>query len=667
MSGGPLRVLAAYFNPRGYHTKRALFDRFVAGITGAGAPLLVVEGVFEGREAECHGDYETLRVPCRDVLWQKERLLNAGLAALPSDCAKVAWLDADLVFEDAGWADATARLLDERAVVQPFSNAIRLPRGHARYLGQGEAHESFAATLESSPHLLAAGRFEDHGHTGYAWAAHAGWLRRHGLFDECVAGGADHLMAHAFAGDYATSPCVERLLGTDTPLRSRFERWARAAHDDLPRATGSTPAIGAVPGTVLHLWHGDTANRRYVARNRELVALGFDPERDLRREAGGAWSWSGANPAVSSALDRYFTARREDGEGRALVAADTFEPAADLCVVTSYFNPHGYRRRRDNYARFIDQLARSRQPHLVVEAAFEGQDFTLAPGPNVLQIRARDVMWQKERLLNFAVSRLPKRFRKIAWLDCDLVFVEPAWAVDTSRLLDEHAVVQPFERAVRLPRDRVSLDEDEANRLTSNDLWRSYAAVHADDPAAHREGHFAAHGHTGFAWAARRELLDDPGLYDACLSGSGDHLMAHVFSGDVDGPCVRRTFSRVGRIHRRNPPSAWERHFLDWAVRMRLAMRGGGMGCARGTVLHLWHGDPSLRQYSDRNRELGALDFDPALDLRLGSSGAWEWARERPELRDWAVQYFPRRNEDGDGDGDGDGDKDGNGNSDEDG
>jgi len=34
-------------------------------------------------------------------------------------------------------------------------------------------------------------------------------------------------------------------------------------------------------------------------------------------------------------------------------------------------------------------------------------------------------------------------------------------------------------------------------------------------------------------------------------------------------------------------------------------------------------------------------------DLRIGDSGAWEWASGKRDMHDWAVAYFSQRCEDG--------------------
>ena len=106
---------------------------------------------------------------------------------------------------------------------------------------------------------------------------------------------------------------------------------------------------------------------------------------------------------------------------------------SDLWAITSYFNPCGYRRRLKNYHLFRSRLG---VPLVAVELAY-GESFELSPDDAdiVIQVRAGDVMWQKERLLNLAIQRVPDSAESIAWLDADIVFVENDWAARAVELL----------------------------------------------------------------------------------------------------------------------------------------------------------------------------------------------------------------------------------------
>ncbi len=348
----------------------------------------------------------------------------------------------------------------------------------------------------------------------------------------------------------------------------------------------------------------------------------------------------------------------------------SYEPCPDLWCITTYFNPCHYRTRQENYARFGAPLREAGIPLLTVECAFGDDPFELAPGPDVLQVRCPHVLWQKERLINLAVGRLPADARKVAWLDDDILFTNPRWAVETAHLLDEWVVVQPFERVVRLKQGKWNADGDEYT-------VESFAAVTRRDPQTLHAGTFHAHGHTGFAWAARRGWLAQHGLYEAFLSGNADHYMAHVLAGDLSSPCMQnlRGISRTAALSRRVQrvawlsrlraliPQAWKkhirrlpgmrrdlsafwRHFERWARPAAEAV-GGQVGYLNGEVLHLWHGEGANRGHGEGWLEMHRLGFDPAADLRVGPSGGLEWASDKPALRRWAAEFFARRKEDG--------------------
>jgi len=310
--------------------------------------------------------------------------------------------------------------------------------------------------------------------------------------------------------------------------------------------------------------------------------------------------------------------------------ADSYNPVADMWIVTTYFNPSGYKIKSSNYEAFAATLTNSGLNWIVVECAFGDSLFDLVPSENCIQVRARDVMWQKERLINLAIRNLPGDCTKVAWLDSDILFANPDWAVQTSRLLESYAVVQPFDWAIRLPRGKRCYEGE-------GDRWKGFAAVYATEPDEMLNGRFDKHGHTGFAWAARREILEQHGLYDACISGSGDHMMAHGFCGDWESNCIDRIFG--GNV-------AHQEHFAAWCRRMYCDVRAK-VGYVPGTLLHLWHGDMDNRRYVLRNQELALFEFDPASDIRLGSEGCWEWNSAKTDLHRWAVNYYYQRKEDG--------------------
>ena len=312
-----------------------------------------------------------------------------------------------------------------------------------------------------------------------------------------------------------------------------------------------------------------------------------------------------------------------------LTPPERYLRADDLLLVTTYFNPVSYKTKAANYHAFRQLVLRSGLNLLTIECAFRDDPFELAGLPEVRQVQCKDVMWQKERLLNEAIRTLPAKWDKIAWVDCDLLFINPAWAVETAEQLARHVVVQPYTHVVRLPRGH----NDYRGEGPS---WTSFASIYNDPSVPTREG-WDAHGHTGFAWAARREFFDKCGLYDACILGNGDHYIAHAVAGEPGCSCITKRLIGTPSQHA---------HYRAWADRA-YGLCHGDIGCVPGSLLHLWHGDVENRKYLERQDELNRLGYDPFVDIRVDSSGCWEWSSEKPALHRWAVDYFNGRREDG--------------------
>jgi hypothetical protein len=311
-----------------------------------------------------------------------------------------------------------------------------------------------------------------------------------------------------------------------------------------------------------------------------------------------------------------------------LAAPRAYAAAPDLWVVTAYFNPAGYATRRRNFASFVRPLIDGGVPHLVVECAFGDASFDRL-GASHLRIRARDLLWQKERLLNLAIAALPPSCTKVAWVDGDVLFTNPDWAVETSALLDRFALVQPYG-------DKINLSAGAAATAGTEEVTVGMARRCGGDPRLVRSV-YEIHGATGMAWAARRDLLERCGLYDACIIGGGDHAIAHASYGDWESDCVAALIGLDTPAHR---------HFRRWAERWHGHVRGA-IAYTPGTVLHLWHGERADRRYSLRHKEQKRHGFDPTADLRHGPTGCWEWASDKPAMHAWAARYFAERREDG--------------------
>lgn len=292
--------------------------------------------------------------------------------------------------------------------------------------------------------------------------------------------------------------------------------------------------------------------------------------------------------------------------------------ADELTVLTAYFNPAGYVSRKRNYETFVRQLRACRGARLVtVECAFGSGAFELAGGRDTIQVRAEHPLWIKENLLNIGLSRIETPY--VAWVDGDVLFQNVDWVRQTVAALRTYCVVQPWSTVYCL--------DAEGRKGTG---LPAFCRIHqAQYTGRCRPGCC----HTGYAWAARREVLAAVGGFlDELILGGGDHLMA-VAIFDLDRELWANA---IGGEYRRRI-DGWCRRFSA-AVERRI-------GYVDGELHHLFHGSLHDRAYGARHAIPARYGYDPVVHLRKNADGVNQLAGP-PGLGEEVRSYFSARQED---------------------
>lgn len=303
-----LWAITCYFNPRHYQSRLQNYRTFRSQLN---VPLATVELSLDGKFDFRPDDADILvQLPGRDVMWHKERLLNLALRALPRDCEKVAWLDCDVIFQQADWASLTSDALERYPVIQPFQDVCELARdvpfdqpdhpGNLR-IGRSFAHGLATGAVDAG--MLAQNMRLRGWNSGLAWAARRDVLA-HGFYDACIMGSGNRAIICAELGrfDYG-----REYLRMNDRWAEHYLAWAQP-HFDKVRGN-----IGFVNGTLLHLWHGDLKDRQYAGRHRDFQQFGFDPSMDIAADDNGCWHWNSDKPRMHQYVRNYFAARKEDG------------------------------------------------------------------------------------------------------------------------------------------------------------------------------------------------------------------------------------------------------------------------------------------------------------------------------------------------------------------
>lgn len=299
---GALWAITSFFNPAGYRRRLLNYRQFRAGLH---VPLATVELSFEGSwELTDHDADKLLRVTDGDVMWQKERLLNLAVAQLPPDCEYVAWIDADVLIPDPDWPQQTIDALESVPLVQLFTTVRHLDHeGNVKPHNASCASSAASTVLDGQPASDVVGTMNTDAH-GLGMAARRELLERHGLYDVCVIGGGDTAL---LGGAYGATDVLAQRWRMSPAQQRHYARWATDFHEDV------SGRVGALPGEIHHLWHGDLKDRRYGLRHLDLERHDFDPQNDIRLGADGAWRWASDKPALHTLLRNYFQNRHEDG------------------------------------------------------------------------------------------------------------------------------------------------------------------------------------------------------------------------------------------------------------------------------------------------------------------------------------------------------------------
>jgi len=242
--------------------------------------------------------------------------------------------------------------------------------------------------------------------------------------------------------------------------------------------------------------------------------------------------------------------------------------------------------------------------------------------PNVqhVGVRGRTLLWAKENLLNLGIARLPPEWKYVAWIDADVMFRRPNWAMETVHALQLYDIVQPWPECYDL-----------GPNGEHPTLHRSFCRQYVED-ASLGDGPYAF-AHPGYAWAATRRTLEHlGGLIETAPLEAADHHMALGLIGSVDRS-----------VHGgRSAPYFTPLH--QWQARA-LRHVAGNIRVVPRTIELFLHGAKTSRRYVERWNVLVRHSFDPTTDLKRNIWGVWELAGNKPALQHDINRYFYEHHE----------------------
>jgi hypothetical protein len=298
-----------------------------------------------------------------------------------------------------------------------------------------------------------------------------------------------------------------------------------------------------------------------------------------------------------------------------------------LHVIIVISNPCNYAIRYILTKEFIRRMKDESHVILyVVELAYENQDFhiTDSNNPRHLQLRTNSIpLWHKENMINLGVKKLlPQDYKAFAWIDADLEFDNPHWALDTLKILNGcKDVVQLFSNVL-------FMDENGDTEIIFTSLGFQWLKK---TKRANRSLDLA-YWHPGFAWACTRTLYEKMGgLFEYSITGNGDTKMASCFLSEYKSTLTGDESNDYVKLL-----ESFEQKVVGCRV-----------GYVPGILHHHYHGSLQNRQYQIRAPILSMYNFSPSIHLTHDSNGLLIPTNEFPEeLQKAILTHFQAKNED---------------------
>ena len=238
-----------------------------------------------------------LQIRTETPIWHKENMINLGIRKLlPKSWKAVAWIDADIEFENPSWAKDTLKVLNgTKDVVQIFSHAVDMDE-------KGETMNIFSSFgnqyVKGMPYV---NKQFGYWHPGYAWACtRKAYDRMGGLYEAAILGSADNVMALSLINKGLKSINEN---STDDYKQSVLNFQNRVRHLRL----------GYVPGVIRHYFHGSKKNRKYNDRWQILLKHEYSPSKHITTDKTGILVPTQSCPQemLDEIMD-YFRERNED-------------------------------------------------------------------------------------------------------------------------------------------------------------------------------------------------------------------------------------------------------------------------------------------------------------------------------------------------------------------
>lgn len=141
----------------------------------------------------------------------------------------------------------------------------------------------------------------------------------------------------------------------------------------------------------------------------------------------------------------------------------------------------------------------------------------------------------------------------------------------------------------------------------------------------------------GFGWGFSRKAYDAlGGIYDLCIAGSSDLVMARIFSG--------LSSKDINEDKKISEP--FRKSYDDFGWKFRNLSEDLKVGYPNVSIKHYYHGKFGKRYYNERYKILEEDSFNPYTDLYRNEYGIYQVKATKTRVIERMKEYFTSREED---------------------
>lgn len=297
-----------------------------------------------------------------------------------------------------------------------------------------------------------------------------------------------------------------------------------------------------------------------------------------------------------------------------IISINYEEKAEDMIVCLCFFSIVEYKKPIENFNILIEKLKKSKIPFKVISVLFPNQKKNIDAD---FWMKTDSVLFYKENLYNILYSKIKKDWNKFCFIDCDLIFSDKNWHRNTSLLLNEFDLIQPFDTCKWIQKNNITSD---TGQLPSS-------------VALHQGIEFTqAYYHPGFSWAFNKKAFDKiNGFYDWVAIGEGDICFVNSFLKN-----------KKSRMHASFTTSEKYNLYAENLFNQNLKI-----GFLRNnTASHLYHGCLKRRDYDNRHKYVSDVIRNKPEDYLVRDPDGlirWKYPSKHNNL---ITEYFKSRQED---------------------